>query len=133
MTTLTASEGTATVSGTTTSTTVFASDPTTFRLDVEQAIATNILATNTTGGTHIIGDYGIISVQGAFSDPTQVTRVSMDFGIGTKFDDYYHTELDILGLANAYPDPTVLIQSQVTLPTQVQSTTTLANIAVTQN
>src|SRR5260370_21995067 len=128
MTTLPASEGSV-VSGTT----VFANDSTTFRLDVEQAIATNILATNTTGGTHIIGDYGIISVQGAFSDPTQVTRVSMDFGIGTKFDDYYHTDFDILGFANAYPDPNVLIQSQVTLPTQIQGTTTLANIAVTQN
>jgi len=111
-----------------TSGTIFACDPKTFRLDVEAVITTGVLDSN---GTHSIGDYGIVSVQGAFSNPKVINRVTMDFGIGTSFKDYYHTELDMVAGVDGYVDPTTLIQSQLNVITVVQGTTTLTNVNVT--
>lgn len=125
--TLTASEGAAV--GTTGL--VFSCDSTTFRLDVEQSLTQGLLSSNTTTLgtstlTNTFGDYAVVSVQLAFSNPKNVNRISMDFGIGNAFNDYYHSELDVTSFAVGYPDPNVLVQHVNLIPVRVVGTTTIS-------
>lgn len=118
-TTLTASEGSA--SGA--SNVVFICDASTFRTDLEQAITPTILYSNAAYGS--VGLYGVISVQAAISNPKNINRVSMDFGLGG-WNDYYHNELDMTSLAEGSPDPDTLVQSIVNIPTYISGTNTIS-------
>lgn len=133
-TTFTVSEGAQIAVGT------YACDGSTFRVDVEAPVVGSNLASNTsfvtiptgTGTlTNTFGQYAVIQLQLAFSNPTNVNRISMDFGLGGAFNDYYHAELDVVSFALGYPNPDVLIQQVNLIPTTTSGTKTTTGQPIT--
>jgi hypothetical protein len=114
----TVAEGT--ISGNGTATVTGSTDADTNRVEFN---ATPLSTNLNTNGTANINDYGIHSLKIKFSNPSVVTRVSVDYSIGgTDFSSYYHAELDPTdqveqGGEDALPDSAELIESQLSVGT----------------
>lgn len=79
----------------------------------------------TLNGTHSIGNFGVFFVDIAFSDPTQVTRVSLDFSIADQtFSNFLHVEINPQdgGVVVGSDASLALINSQLTIGTNTAST-----------
>lgn len=104
-----ASEGTAVA---TSGTGTYLVDAETYRLEVDPTLLATNLSTN---GTNAIGDYGVIQTKLAFSNPSMVLRVSLDFSIDDNtFASYWHTEMTLDDVKNAAPSYQALMEAQAT-------------------
>lgn len=79
----------------------------------------------TVNGTHSIGNFGVFFVDIAFSDPTQVVMVGLDFSIADQtFSNFLHVEIDPQngGVVVGSDASLALINSQLTIGTNTAST-----------
>lgn len=106
-------------------------------VDIEAPIVAGNLGSNTTTETltltsgtttetltNTYGSYAVVQVQIAFSAPVNVNRISLDFGIGGAFNDYYHNELDLVSFAQGSPNAQVLAQAANVIPVTTAGTIT---------
>lgn len=78
-------------------------------------------------GTNSVGNWGVFFANMAFSDPTQLTNVGIDFSIGdATFANYWHAEIDPQngGVVVTSNNSEALINSQLTIGTNTSSTVT---------
>lgn len=102
----------------------FGCDGTTFRFQLNISGITNL---GTNSHSAVVGDQGIVQLGIGASNPTNVTRVSMDYSIGTGFSNYYHAEIDPTNIKTARPTAAKLINSLQVTPTIIRGTATFSN------